>query len=211
MRRKCLYIRKLLIVFFWTLFIHPTASSQTLADIEMRIERLLTNSAGYYNIEKILTLIEWESDIIFNVPCVSPLELQDFRNITVSSKFGLRYHPIKHEYKHHSGIDLPATQGDLIYCSANGVVTASQYSSSLGHYVKVAHEYGFESMYGHLSERLVNVGDTLQICTPVGRAGSTGLSTATHLHYEVKKNGKSENSYDYCFLYLKLALQQRKE
>lgn len=188
------------------------ATAQDPQEFEQRICKLLEKTSGYENIAKVVELIEWESDIIENIPCISPIEPPDFRQLRVSSPYGLRYHPILQEYRHHSGIDIPAHMGDTVYCSATGKVLAAGFDALLGNYIKVHHRFGFVSTYGHLSRILVQSGDSLTIGNIIGLVGSTGRSTGPHLHYGIRKNGREENAYPYCFLLVRIMLKsQRKE
>lgn len=175
---------------------HPDTDIQA---VEAKIETLITKTNGGENVYEILKLIQWDSNIILNVPCIPPYQ-SDYINVSVTSSYGLRLHPITREVKHHSGIDIPMSLRDTVYSSAIGIVKKCSYDSALGNYVKMSHMYGFETIYGHLEKALVNVGDTVYIGKPIGLAGASGMATGVHLHYSVKKNGKYENPYQYCTL-----------
>lgn len=196
-----------------SIFISITNSqAQDVSGFEARIASLLEKSYGYESTEKILNLIRWESDIPKSLPSISPLEVPDFRNISISSGYGARIHPITHEHKHHSGIDMPAKIGDPVYASGNGRVLQAGEDRFIGKYIRIQHAYGFESIYGHLSRQFVQTGDSVRIGSIIGAVGNSGRSTGPHLHYGIKKNGAEENAYPYCFLLIKIMLQsQRKE
>jgi len=189
----------------------PIAKAQEVSGFERRIEQLLEKSQGYENTEKILNLIRWESKIPTNLPCISPLEVPDFRKITISSGYGDRIHPITNEYRHHSGIDIPAKIGDPVYASGNGTVLQVEEDALIGKYIRIKHSYGFESIYGHLSQQFVQTGDSIKIGSLIGAAGNSGRSTGPHLHYGVKKNSTEENAYPYCFLLIKIMLNSQRE
>lgn len=125
---------------------------------------------------------------------VSSTELQ--RPVTsyrLTSKFGMRTHPITGDRKLHGGVDLAAPKGTPIMSSQSGTVVISQYSSSYGHYVVVDHGDGLSTLYAHLSERLASVGDKVSVGQVIGKMGSTGMSTGSHLHFEVRVNGEKIN------------------
>lgn len=98
--------------------------------------------------------------------------------------------------------------GDTVYVTARGKVILVGYNDILGNYVKVAHRFGFETLYGHLYDHLVTEDDLVEIGDPVGLIGSTGRSTGPHLHYGVKKYGQDQDAYPYCFLLLEYLKQK---
>lgn len=117
----------------------------------------------------------------------------------VSSPFGMRLHPIYRVRKFHTGIDIAKARGTPVYATGNGVVVRRGYDSGYGNYVEIEHSGGFRSFYAHLSEVAVRRGDTVKIATPIARVGDTGTATGSHLHYEVRKNGRFLNPRDWCY------------
>ena len=102
----------------------------------------------------------------------------------VTSKFGNR------RYKWHYGDDLRLSIGDSVTAVFDGVVRIAKYNyGGYGNYVVVRHHNGFETLYGHLSERLVHVGDKVSAGDLVGWGGNTGRSSGPHLHFEVRFRG----------------------
>lgn len=108
---------------------------------------------------------------------------------TMTSPFGYRWHPVTHEYKLHTGMDLGVPSGTPVYAMAEGRVILSQYSDSWGNYVIIYHGNGISSLYAHFSKRLVSVGETVKAGQQIGLSGSTGWSTGPHLHFEIRKDG----------------------
>lgn len=121
----------------------------------------------------------------------------------VTSPYGQRFHPIYHEYRMHSGIDIAAGYGAKIIASDDGTVIISQYSSSYGNYIVISHGNGYTTLYAHLSSRLKKVGDKVKQGELIGKCGSTGASTGPHLHYEVSLNGSRVNPLNYFTSYVK--------
>ena len=111
----------------------------------------------------------------------------------VTSEFGMRMHPIYHELRMHTGIDIGASYGTSVVASDGGTVITSKYSSSYGNYIVISHGNGYTTLYAHLSSRLAAAGDNVTQGQLIGKVGSTGASTGPHLHYEVSKDGKRVN------------------
>ena len=97
----------------------------------------------------------------------------------------------------HAGVDLAAPRGTPIFATADGVVTEAGRESGYGNVVRVQHELGFETVYAHLSSISVRPGQLLSRGEKIGGMGSTGRSTGSHLHYEVRVNGKPVNPMIY--------------
>ena len=104
----------------------------------------------------------------------------------VSSHFGNRRDPFSKRWAFHSGIDLASGWRTPILATAPGVVTDVGWKGAYGRMVEVDHGNGFSTRYGHLTKALVEVGDNVGAGDKVGLMGSTGRSTGTHLHYEVR-------------------------
>lgn len=109
----------------------------------------------------------------------------------ISSRFGKRKHPISRSVRHHEGIDLSVPTGTHVRAVTAGVVIFAGSYGGYGKLVSVQHAGGYSSIYGHLSDILVNPGQSVAVGQIVGRVGSTGLSTGPHLHFEWRKNGKT--------------------
>jgi len=165
-------------------------------------DRLLTLATSYRQVEKTIALLKPSVSVITRIPCISPLYSEDPRRISVSSYYGQRLHPLLHEYKHHSGIDLPGDLGEPVHATADGTIIETGETPAIGKFVRIRHAYGFTTLYGHLNEMHVSQSDTVRIGRTIGRVGSSGRSTGPHLHYAVAKNGKEQNPLPYCYLYL---------
>ncbi len=109
----------------------------------------------------------------------------------ISSAFGYRIHPIYHDRRFHRGIDFPGKIGIPVRATADGIVKmAESTDGGYGNVVKITHNFGFETIYGHMLSNLqVHKGDFIKRGTVIGYLGNTGLSTGPHLHYEVRYLG----------------------
>ena len=116
----------------------------------------------------------------------------------VTSLFGTRKHPVHQVYIKHNGTDLRAAYGSNVYAADGGTVITATYSSSYGNYVVIDHgSNGMTTLYAHMSRLNVKSGQNVSKGDIVGYAGSTGTSTATHLHFEVAVNGVRQDPLSY--------------
>lgn len=106
----------------------------------------------------------------------------------VTSTFGMR--DLMGTMRMHKGIDFAGRWGvSGVFAAAAGIVTVSQTSSSFGNWIEIRHPNGYSTRYGHMIWRHVGVGDHVQQGDLIGRFGSTGRATGTHLHFEILRNG----------------------
>lgn len=129
-----------------------------------------------------------------NLPLGTPLDGK------LNSGFGYRKDPFKKKGSFHPGLDIDAKYGDDIVVTADGVVEKAGWYHSYGKTVIVKHEGNFETLYGHLSSIEVKEGQKVKTGDIIGKAGSTGRSTGTHLHYEIVRDGKRINPIDFLSL-----------
>ena len=115
----------------------------------------------------------------------------------VTCAYGWRIHPIWGDRRFHSGVDLAASQGTPIYAIAAGTVTTATYGDANGYYVALSHGNGYGSVYCHMTNYTVSVGDYVSQGEIIGYVGSTGWSTGPHLHFEIHVNGNTVNPMDY--------------
>ena len=108
-----------------------------------------------------------------------------------SSDFGYRSDPFHGGGAFHAGIDMTGKTGDAIHAAADGVVVRAGWWAGYGKVVVVDHGNGLESRYGHMSRFHVKEGDVIRQGQVIGGMGSTGRSTGTHLHFEVRLDGRA--------------------
>ncbi len=128
-------------------------------------------------------------DGVISVPSDKPVKMAAF-----TSGYGVRSDPFKGGAAMHAGIDLSGPVGTPIFATADGVVTTAGYNSGgYGNLVKIEHGRGIETRYGHLASMSVGAGQKVTRGQVIGRMGSTGRSTGSHLHYEVRIDGRAVN------------------
>ncbi|MEA5160773.1 M23 family metallopeptidase [Cereibacter johrii] len=110
-----------------------------------------------------------------------------------TSGFGGRDDPFGRGKRRHEGIDMAGASGSPIYATADGVVIQAGTASGYGKVIKIRHEFGIQTVYGHLSRIRVEKGQRVSRGDRIGDMGSTGRSTGTHLHYEVRVDGSPVN------------------
>jgi murein DD-endopeptidase MepM/ murein hydrolase activator NlpD len=116
------------------------------------------------------------------------------RTAAFTSGYGVRSDPFQGRAAMHAGIDLSGPLGTPIYATADGVVTTSGWNNGgYGNLIKIDHGRGIETRYGHLSAISVRAGQRIKRGDLIGRMGSTGRSTGSHLHYEVRIDGRAVN------------------
>jgi len=148
--------------------------------------------------DEVIELAKNKEEMVASVPAVMPIANDDLRR--TASGWGWRIHPIYKIRKFHYGMDFTASTGTEIYATGDGVVELVE--SSLRGYGKriiINHGFGYKSLYGHMNGFNVVKGQKVKRGEVIGFVGSTGTSTAPHLHYEVFKNNKKVNPVHYYF------------
>ncbi|AGH48967.1 MULTISPECIES: M23 family metallopeptidase [Sphingomonadales] len=127
---------------------------------------------------------------VISVPSARPLA---DKNISFTSGFGVRSDPFRGSAAMHAGIDLAGPIGTPVYATADGMVSRAQWASGYGNLVELNHGKGIQTRYGHLSKILVQPGQAVKRGDLIAKMGSTGRSTGSHLHYEVRLDGRAVN------------------
>lgn len=118
----------------------------------------------------------------------------------VTSGYGMRYHPVLHQNKMHTGIDYGVPSNTPVYAMAEGEVIIAKYLSGYGNTVVINHGSGITTLYAHNSSLLVSVGQKVKMGQKISKSGSTGYSTGPHLHFEVRKDGKPIDPSPYVII-----------
>jgi len=139
-----------------------------------------------------------KGDMLKSIPAILPISNKDLTR--TASGFGWRIHPIYKISKFHYGMDFTAPFGTEVYATGNGTVVALLSAQrGAGEHVIIDHGFGYSSIYAHLSNFNVKVGQKVQRGDIIGFVGSTGTSVANHLHYEIKLNGVNVDPVNYYF------------
>jgi murein DD-endopeptidase MepM/ murein hydrolase activator NlpD len=148
--------------------------------------------------EELIDLARRKEEMLSSVPAILPISNKDLTR--TASGFGLRVHPFYKIIKFHAGMDFTAPTGTDVYATGNGTVVFV-YSSKrgLGNHIIINHGFGLTSIYAHLDGFNVRQGQKVERGDVIGFVGSTGMSVAPHLHYEVKLNGVNVDPVNYYF------------
>ncbi|MEZ0243723.1 MAG: peptidoglycan DD-metalloendopeptidase family protein [Sphingomonas sp.] len=125
---------------------------------------------------------------VISIPSMQPVD-----NLQFTSNFGVRSDPFRGTAAMHAGVDIPGAIGTPIYATADGIVTHAGRQGCYGNLVQIDHGRGIQTRYGHLSQILVPANTRVKRGQIIGLMGSTGRSTGSHLHYEVRVDGKAVN------------------
>ncbi|WP_434052115.1 MAG: M23 family metallopeptidase [Roseibium sp.] len=110
----------------------------------------------------------------------------------LTSKFGMRFHPIKKVSRLHAGVDWAAPTGTPIRAAFSGKVTYKDVRGGYGNFIELTHKDGITSRYAHMHEYAdgIELGSVVQAGDLIGYVGTTGLSTGPHLHFEIRQRGE---------------------
>lgn len=128
-------------------------------------------------------------------PAIQPISNADLTYLHTT--YGMRQHPILGYWRPHRGLDFTAPKGSPIYATGDGVIEEAHYSTSFGNVVYIDHGFGFETRYAHMTEYIVKKGEHVKRGQIIGYVGNSGLSVATHLHYEVLFKGNQINPINF--------------
>ncbi len=169
-----------------------------LIDAHQRVDRLkkqmYIQTKSY---DEVVSLVKRKEEMMASIPAIQPLSNGDLTRF--ASGFGMRTHPILKVRRMHAGCDLTAPRGTPIYATGDGVVKRAGWSGGYGKVVDIDHGFSYESRYAHMSKMVVRKGQKVKRGQLIGHVGSTGLSQAPHLHYEVHHKGKPVNPINYFF------------
>ena len=163
--------------------------------LDVIAKQLYTQSKSY---DEVFALAKNKTQMLACIPAIIPVRESDISQI--SSFFGYRTDPIYKISKFHSGVDLAAPTGTLVYAPGDAVVEKLESNHwGYGNMLTLNHGYGFKTRYAHLSKFAVRQGQKVKRGQVIGYVGSTGKSTGSHLHYEVMKNDELTDPMHYFF------------
>jgi len=162
---------------------------QTNKRMDILMKKIYIQSLSF---DTIVDLAKNKQEMLQHIPGIQPLKTYKY-----VSGFGTRMHPIYKTLRTHTGIDLVAPTGTKIYATGDGVVTSAKFERGYGKAIVIDHGYQYKSMYAHCSEILVRQGQKVKRGDLIGLVGSTGVSTGSHLHYEIIKGGQKVNPINY--------------
>lgn len=173
-------------------------NSELIISVEKKLDilskQVYVQSKSY---DDVVRMALGKEKMLASIPSIMPVSNRDLKR--TASGWGMRMHPIYRIPRFHYGMDFTAPTGTDIFATGNGIVKEVGRNAGYGNIVLIDHGYGYETMYGHLSRTNVKVGQTVNRGDVIGFVGSSGASTAPHLHYEVMKNGQKVNPQNYYF------------
>lgn len=175
------------------------SNSELVIQTAMRLDKIRKRIyAQSQSFDELIAFASEKEEMLGSIPAIQPLSNKDLKR--TASGFGYRIHPIYKISKFHSGMDFTAPTGTEVYATGNGVVnTVKSARRELGNHIIVDHGFGYQTVYAHLDKFSVRVGQKVKRGDVIGYIGSTGLSTAPHLHYEVLFNGRYVDPALYYF------------
>lgn len=148
--------------------------------------------------DELKILASEKEEMLRRIPAIQPISNKDLKR--TASGWGYRIHPIYKIRKFHWGMDFTAPTGTEIYATGDGTIKRVIKSRrGYGQHIVIDHGYGYTTTYAHMSRFNVKQGQKVKRGDVIGFVGSTGLSTAPHLHYEVALNGKKVDPANYYF------------
>lgn len=152
------------------------------------------------SLDSLFMLAKSKEERLAAIPSIKPVREDKLkRKMRNLSGYGIRLHPVHKVKKFHKGIDFTAPSGTAIQATGNGkVIRVEKKKSGYGTNVIIDHGHGYTSLYAHMKTVSVKKGQKVTKGQQIGTVGSTGTSTAPHLHYEVRINGKAVNPIHYC-------------
>jgi len=149
--------------------------------------------------DEVVKLARNKEKLFASLPAIMPINQKDLAH-AVTSGFGWRTHPIYKTQEFHQGMDFSAEQGTPIYATGDGTIErADNLQQGYGNHVVINHGFGYRTLYGHMSRIGCRTGQKVLRGQLIGYVGSTGLSTAPHVHYEVLRNGDAVNPINYYY------------
>ena len=150
------------------------------------------------SLDEIVVLAKNKKEMLASIPAIQPVANKDLKRM--ASGYGYRIHPIYKTRKFHWGMDFSSPRGTPVYATGNGTIEKVKRSRrGYGNQVKINHGFGYKTFYAHLEKYTVRKNQKVKRGDLIGYVGTSGISTAPHLHYEVIKGNKKLNPVYFYF------------
>jgi septal ring factor EnvC (AmiA/AmiB activator) len=169
---------------------------ETAKTLDIISKRMYIQSKSY---DEVIEKAVNKEHLLACLPAIQPVSN---KNLTrAASGYGWRIHPIYKIRKFHEGMDFSSPPGTNVYATADGIVAVVEKNPDrgFGNMITLDHGFGYRTLYAHLEGFNIKLGQKVKRGDIIGYVGSTGLSTAPHLHYEVHKYGKPVNPINFYF------------
>lgn len=150
------------------------------------------------SLDEIIRLASDKEDLLAAIPAIQPVKNEDLKRM--ASGYGYRSDPFTKIRKFHKGMDFTAKTGTPIFATGDGIIKrADSKATGYGKHIVIKHGFGYETLYAHLSKYNKRPGEKVKRGDIIGYVGSTGRSQASHLHYEVTKDGENINPINFYY------------
>ena len=168
---------------------------ETTKQLDLIEKQLYIQSKSF---DEVIEMAINKEEMLASIPAIQPISNKNLKRM--ASGYGYRMHPIYKTRKLHTGMDFTAPTGTEIFATGNGIIKKVVRSRrGYGYHVVIDHGFGYQTLYAHMSKFNVIRGQRIRRGDVIGYVGSTGTSTAPHLHYEVHKDGKKINPINFYF------------
>ena len=176
-------------------FENSTMIKDVTKKIDILSKQLVVQSKS---LDEIVGMAKNKKEMLASIPAIQPVANKELKRM--ASGYGYRIHPIYKTRKYHWGMDFSAPKGTPVYATGNGKVSKVKRSRrGYGNQVKITHGFGYQTFYAHLDRYTVRKHQKVKRGDLIGYVGSSGTSTAPHLHYEVLKGNRKVNPVYYYF------------
>jgi hypothetical protein len=176
-------------------FENSTMIKEVTKKIDVLSKQLVVQSKS---LDEIVEMAKNKKEMLASIPAIQPVANKDLKRM--ASGYGYRIHPIYKTRKYHWGMDFSAPKGTPVYATGNGKVEKVKRSRrGYGNQVKIDHGFGYKTFYAHLQKYVVRKNQKVKRGDVIGYVGTSGISTAPHLHYEVIKGKRKVNPVYYYF------------
>ncbi|WP_139958615.1 M23 family metallopeptidase [Flavicella sediminum] len=176
-------------------FENSTMIKEVTKKIDVLSKQLVVQSKS---LDEIVKMAKNKKEMLAAIPAIQPVSNKNLKRM--ASGYGYRIHPIYKTKKYHWGMDFSAPKGTPVYATGDGKVSkAIKSRRGLGNHVQINHGFGYKTNYGHMESFVVRKNQNVQRGDLIGYVGTSGTSTAPHLHYEVVKGDRKVNPVYYYF------------